>query len=58
MLMRGSSESRAEAAVQSSESRIMKSNFERLSPRLRVLSVLINHPNPATPTPMALAATE
>ena len=50
MLIRGSSESRAEATVQSSDSTMMRSNFERFSPRLRVVTVRTIHPNPATPT--------
>jgi len=56
--MRGSSESSDEIAVQSSDKMIIRSNFERRSPKFPVLTVLITQPIPAIATPMTLAATE
>ena len=50
MLMRGSSESRAEATAQSRK-QDDEVKPERSSPRLRVLSVLTNHPKSRYPDP-------
>jgi hypothetical protein len=44
--------------VQSNESRMIRSNFDRRSPKLPVETAFNNHPAPATATPIALAATE
>ena len=58
MLIDGSSESSEESPVQINESRMTRSNLDRLKPRLRVPSDLIIQPIPAIATPIELAATE
>jgi hypothetical protein len=58
MLMRGSSESKDETTVQSSNKTMIRSNFDRRNPSLPVATVLTSHPIPAITAPLALAATE
>ena len=58
ILIRGSTDRRDEAMVQTSRHRMMRSNFVRRRPKWRLLAVRNNHPKPAMPIAIALAATE
>ena len=56
--MDGSCERNEEKAVQTSDSKMTRSNRDRLNPRLLRRTDLMIQPMPAMATPITLAATE
>ena len=58
MLMRGSSERKAETSVHSNERTIIRSNSDRLRPKLLVATVRMSQPIQAMATPIDPPATE
>jgi len=57
-LIEGSTDKKADKVVQISESRIIRSNLVRETPRLRVATERKIHPMPAKATPIDPTATE